>query len=527
MMRPLLAHLLLQAVLLYDTLAWEVKMPKDIHGLCGSCLVIPCSFSYTSYPPKNPRRVVWYQWVSKGYPLVYDPLHANDVVAKFRGKTDLYSYSSGDCSLLIKNLEKAHHGEKLYAWIDPENVGLRTYKFYDVTSTILVSDYPQQPSINISGGEQMGDIITVACSTFHTCPYSKPDIILNGIEGTDQLDNEHIKDGLWKITLTRTGVVKKERLTIECSVKHYGVSKVTATQIKSATCVHQRITIEPELADVTEGFAKTFTCSVYHSCQRETPTITWNYKNMQVSTGSKTLSGVDRVTYSIINFLGAKEDHGKKLICTAKFSGRNTETHVVVHVQQYQKPVQILNETFPDKPVMSSLPEDTEPGTRITVKCSVNHTCSSHPPKISWSVPTVQETISHNHMGGGVCETMSAVTFIPTGNEEKEEIVCSAKFWGDKTQNSTASLIVKRVQGVGFEPYVIASSLIFILICILTGVFIYKRRHRPNNACTVSGNKPFSKPHIPSPKSEPKSDSGYNYEADYANMEELNVYGNV
>ncbi|XP_067306349.1 sialoadhesin isoform X2 [Pseudorasbora parva] len=431
MMRPLLAHLLLQAVLLYDTLAWEVKMPKDIHGLCGSCLVIPCSFSYTSYPPKNPRRVVWYQWVSKGYPLVYDPLHANDVVAKFRGKTDLYSYSSGDCSLLIKNLEKAHHGEKLYAWIDPENVGLRTYKFYDVTSTILVSG------------------------------------------------------------------------------------------------VHQRITIEPELADVTEGFAKTFTCSVYHSCQRETPTITWNYKNMQVSTGSKTLSGVDRVTYSIINFLGAKEDHGKKLICTAKFSGRNTETHVVVHVQQYQKPVQILNETFPDKPVMSSLPEDTEPGTRITVKCSVNHTCSSHPPKISWSVPTVQETISHNHMGGGVCETMSAVTFIPTGNEEKEEIVCSAKFWGDKTQNSTASLIVKRVQGVGFEPYVIASSLIFILICILTGVFIYKRRHRPNNACTVSGNKPFSKPHIPSPKSEPKSDSGYNYEADYANMEELNVYGNV
>ncbi|XDV31915.1 hypothetical protein PO909_002839, partial [Leuciscus waleckii] len=101
MMRPLLVHLLLQGVLLFDTLAWEVKMPKDIHGLQGSCLVIPCSFSYTSNPPTNPRRVVWYQWVSKGYPLVYDSWYPNDVIEKFRWKTDLYRKSSWDCSLLI------------------------------------------------------------------------------------------------------------------------------------------------------------------------------------------------------------------------------------------------------------------------------------------------------------------------------------------------------------------------------------------------------------------------------------------
>ncbi|KAL0174936.1 hypothetical protein M9458_030904, partial [Cirrhinus mrigala] len=58
--------------------------------------------------------------------------------------------------------------------------------------------------IIIYGGERTGDTITVVCSTLHTCPYSKPNITLNGIEGTDQIDNEQIKDGLWKITLTRT-----------------------------------------------------------------------------------------------------------------------------------------------------------------------------------------------------------------------------------------------------------------------------------------------------------------------------------
>ncbi len=114
-------------------------MPKEIHGLQGSCLVIPCSFYYTSYPPENPSRVVWYQWVSRGYPLVYDPWYPNYVIGKFRWKTDLYGDpSSRDCSLLIKNLELSHHGEKLYTWIDPENVGRGTYKFYDVTSTIVV-----------------------------------------------------------------------------------------------------------------------------------------------------------------------------------------------------------------------------------------------------------------------------------------------------------------------------------------------------------------------------------------------------
>uniref|UniRef100_A0A8C1ZHG7 Uncharacterized protein n=1 Tax=Cyprinus carpio TaxID=7962 RepID=A0A8C1ZHG7_CYPCA len=204
-------------------------MPKRIHGLKGSCLVIPCSFSYTSYPPKDPHRVVWYQYVSKGYPLVYDPWYPDYVIEKFRWKTDLYGDpSSWDCSLLIKNLEQSHHGEKLYTWIDPENVGKTS---------------PQLPSISIFGGERTGDAITVVCSGFHTCPYSKPTITLNGLEGSDQIKDESIKDGL------------------------------------------------------------------------------------------KTHSGLNRVTYSHITFLGAKDDHGKKLICTANFSGGKVTTSVVLCIQ--------------------------------------------------------------------------------------------------------------------------------------------------------------------------------------------------
>ncbi|RXN10422.1 sialoadhesin-like isoform X2 [Labeo rohita] len=323
-------------VLLYDALAWYVSMPKQIHGLQGSCLVIPCSFYYSSNPPKNPHRVVWYQWVSKGYPLVYDPWYPNDVIEKFRWKTDLYGDpSSRDCSLLIKNLDLSHHGEKLYAWIDPENVGWRTYAFYDVTSTVLVNGHPRQPIISIYGGDRTGDTITVECSTLHTCPYSRPSITLYGIEGSNQIRDESIKDGLWKTTLTRKGVVKAERLTITCTITHYGDITVTTTKDKSAECVYQKITIEPELADVTVSIAKEFTCNVYHSCQNKNPTITWNYKNMEVTEGRKTLSDLKWISYSNIVFQATKEDHGKKLICTVTFSGAYLTAFVVLHVQHH------------------------------------------------------------------------------------------------------------------------------------------------------------------------------------------------
>jgi len=82
----------------------------------------------------------------------------------------------------------------------------------------------------------MGDAITVECATFPTCPYSKPTITLNGIAGSDKIKDESIKDGLLKITLTRTGVVRAESLTVTCSVTHYGGIKATATEVERSKC---------------------------------------------------------------------------------------------------------------------------------------------------------------------------------------------------------------------------------------------------------------------------------------------------
>lgn len=134
-----LRHDSLAGYILCSSSAWQVTMPSKIKGLLGSCLVIPCSYDYDQYPPKRPDRVVWYQDVSRGYPIVYDYWNWNDVLDIFKGRTRVYTSSHHrTCSLLIDPVTLADHSQKLYPWVDPENVGWRTYPFYDTTVTVEV-----------------------------------------------------------------------------------------------------------------------------------------------------------------------------------------------------------------------------------------------------------------------------------------------------------------------------------------------------------------------------------------------------
>ncbi|XP_056330537.1 sialoadhesin-like [Danio aesculapii] len=510
MKASVLLHLLLQGFLMFGALGVQVRMPKTIHGLKGSCLVIPCSFSYKSNPPKNPHRVVWYQWHSIRYPLVYDALQENEVAEKFRGKTDLYTGSRGDCSLVIKNLDQSHHGEKLYT-------GINSNKFHEVTSTVLVDTRPQLPSISISGGEKMGDKITVTCSASHMCPYSKPNITLNGIEGSDRTNEECSEDGQCRITLTRTGVVKAENTVFECSVTHHGGINTSAAKDKSALCVHQNITIEPEIADVTQGVKQIFTCTVHHSCKKENPTITWNYENMQVSEGTKIVSGFDRVTFSNITFLDTTEDYGKNLTCNAQFSGGNFTASVALYVQ-------CIDHNITIEPAIAHVTE----GVAQNFTCTVYHTCQKENPTITWNYENMQVSEGTKTLSGFDRVAYSTITFLGATEDHGKKLICSAEF---SEGNITAFValhvpsvvMIIRLKIIGL--YIAAPSLVFIFACILVGVIIWRKRHRPKNEDTVYENNLLSKPHTPSSKRDPKLQSRKN-EADlYVNLEDL--YENI
>lgn len=122
---------------------WSFITPERITGMKGSCLIIPCRFTYSVSQPSD-LRVIWYLLQSNQYPPVFD--QRQSVISKFRGKTSVIgSVSGGNCSLKINSLEMSHHKDRLYPWIDVNPITsyhTQGFSFSDKTSEIIVSgDY--------------------------------------------------------------------------------------------------------------------------------------------------------------------------------------------------------------------------------------------------------------------------------------------------------------------------------------------------------------------------------------------------
>ncbi|KAF5906254.1 uncharacterized protein DAT39_004002, partial [Clarias magur] len=371
-------------ILFNSTWAWSVDMPSSISGLHRSCLVIPCEFSYSSNPPYNPYRIVWYQHVSRGYPLVFDSWNPYSVIEKYRGKTSLYEglHKYRDCSLLIKDLRDFHHGDRIYAWIDPENVGWTTYKFYDVSTFIRVRSSAPKPEVDIYGGYKIGERIRVQCITYHTCPYNPPSLSLSGIQKTfDSLDNIDIGGGNWKITLTRHGVVESERQRVECSVRHSGGLSASTTKIHYAECSIDEAQISPDSnTEFLEGVEQDIVCSVTYMCSSAQPQISW--KN-GIFNGINTYISKQGIKYEVrstLKFTAKADDHGKTVTCQTDFKGMVQRVQITLRVKKMFS----LDWTYSMPSKMTGLR-----GTCLVIPCSFDFRNSTKNPadvEVKWYI---------------------------------------------------------------------------------------------------------------------------------------------
>ncbi|XP_048015859.1 sialic acid-binding Ig-like lectin 14 isoform X1 [Megalobrama amblycephala] len=229
-------------------------------------------------------------------------------------------------------------------------------------------------------------------------------------------------------------------------------------------------------------------------------------------------------------------------------------------------------------------------GEPTVFKCSVRHTCPSHQPTLSWSHPG-NIIMSYKDIGHGKWEAESLLTFTPTKEDNHNYITCTVKFHGSvrgemqatqpifvKEQATLNHIIIPTISGLG-------AALLVGVLCFFV-VKRYKKRiadlqsrndngvwsrlsrmsrrfrsgegsggpggreqrrsiwsrfsrrgqgrqidrnfdNRANNACMVSGNKPFDKPRMPSPKSKAKCYSADDFDDDYINMADTNLYGNI
>ncbi|KAL7849086.1 hypothetical protein SRHO_G00207090 [Serrasalmus rhombeus] len=224
----------------------------------------------------------------------------------------------------------------------------------------------------------------------------------------------------------------------------------------------------------------------------------------------------------------------------------------------------------PEKPKLEQM-KTLEDGVPATFKCSIRHTCPSHPPTITWSRSNSEATLSNRDILHGNWEVESLLILIPTEKDDFTDLTCTVSFHGG-LQSSVSSVVhVKRKTNILHIVIpvvaVIGTAFLFGGVCFVmnkkykkqiqelrsrneNGMLgrlsrMSRRSHRrnepavhmttkPNNSVNVvSGSAGFSKPRFPSPKSEHKDYSksrdtytGYD-EDDYTNMAEQNIYGNV
>uniref|UniRef100_A0A672FXT7 Si:dkey-238d18.7 n=1 Tax=Salarias fasciatus TaxID=181472 RepID=A0A672FXT7_SALFA len=103
----------------------------------------------------------------------------------------------------------------------------------------------------------------------------------------------------------------------------------------------------------------------------------------------------------------------------------------------------VLMRASPDEPAMTPVPAEADAGSTLTVSCSVAHTCPSHPPVFSWSVPNLTSAVSHTMTSRGVWEMTSTISFVAAGGDGVHSLNCTATFWGGKQQTSVVNLSVK------------------------------------------------------------------------------------
>ncbi|XP_054898382.1 sialoadhesin-like [Poeciliopsis prolifica] len=220
-------------------LGWSFTTPGSVTGMKGSCIIIPCKFSYSKAQPSG-LQVVWYLYQSNGRADVFNQRQSN-ILSRYNGITHLTgSVSDRNCSLKIDQLDMSHNEDKLYPWVDINPITSyhsQGHSFLDRSTKIMVSDHAQEPQMSIIDVPKVGAQSRVTCKVKYTCSSAPPALSLNGIPGTDRTIDSLLSDGIWERTIERTWNVEEDHKKVECTVRYPGGQSAKSELLLHVECV--------------------------------------------------------------------------------------------------------------------------------------------------------------------------------------------------------------------------------------------------------------------------------------------------
>ncbi|KAM4015233.1 B-cell receptor CD22-like [Anomaloglossus baeobatrachus] len=79
----------------------------------------------------------------------------------------------------------------------------------------------------------------------------------------------------------------------------------------------------------------------------------------------------------------------------------------------------------------------------VNITCSVNHTCASSPPSITWNKPDLDVSLSHEDLDQGIWRIKSTIKYIPSYRDGKTQLTCIVTFPNMEISERSVTLDIK------------------------------------------------------------------------------------
>ncbi|XP_055466457.1 sialoadhesin isoform X2 [Psammomys obesus] len=225
----LLSLLLLTSVFSLGQATWGVSSPKDVQGLKGSCLLIPCIFSFpANVPVPHGITAIWYYDYSGKREVVSHSSDPTLVVERFRGRAELLgNVDHKECNLFLKDLQLEDSGSYNFRFEISEG-----NRWSDITGTsVTVTKEPSAPTITRAGELREGVEVNFNCSTPYVCLQEQSSLQWRGQDPTSSVTSSTQR-------LEPTGVRRQETLHTALSWQDHG--RTLTCQLSVATHSSQK-----------------------------------------------------------------------------------------------------------------------------------------------------------------------------------------------------------------------------------------------------------------------------------------------
>uniref|UniRef100_A0A3Q2PYN5 CD80-like immunoglobulin C2-set domain-containing protein n=1 Tax=Fundulus heteroclitus TaxID=8078 RepID=A0A3Q2PYN5_FUNHE len=209
---------------------WLIKVPSNIPALQGSCVVIPCVYTY----PKTKKILNrWVGFWKRGEMIVSTNLPKIKLTQEFRKRTKLMgNLRSGNCTMRISSVRTTDVGP-FYLRIEIPQHKMHTERNFVFTHNVSLikchsTETPEPPTMSLD----VLDKVKATCTVSHTCPTSPPRFYWSR-SGKQKMRSKRLNDFLWttESTLMFVPLPSDFNQPLNCTVVYSGKKSAQSSMI--------------------------------------------------------------------------------------------------------------------------------------------------------------------------------------------------------------------------------------------------------------------------------------------------------